>query len=121
MNSTAFLPFPNSNSEVDEIQIPFRTVNFQPRQSNFMPIFESMDQDMDLTIGSLNFRVESLGSICLLDPMKPGPSASKSKTVAMSESLEGSSSEVNSLVRFAAIEIAEGNIAEATKPWRILT
>jgi hypothetical protein len=31
-----------------------------------------MDQDMDLTIGSLNFRVGSLGSIRLSDPTKPG-------------------------------------------------
>jgi hypothetical protein len=68
MNSMAFLPFSNSNSEVDEIQIPFGTVDFQPHRSNFTPIFESIDQDMDLTIGSLNFRVGSLGSIRLSDP-----------------------------------------------------
>jgi hypothetical protein len=81
-----------------------------------------MDQDMDLTIGSLNFRVRSLGSIRLSDPVKPGPSASESKTVEMSESSEGSSSEVNSPVSFAAIEIAEGKIAECDeKPWRIST
>jgi hypothetical protein len=104
MNSTAFLPFSNSNLEVDEIQIPFGTVDFQPHQSNFTPIFESMDQDMNLTIGSLNFRVRSLGSIRLSDPVKPGPSASKSKTVAMSESSEGSSSEVNSPISLAATE-----------------
>jgi hypothetical protein len=55
-----------------------------------------MDQDMDLKIGSLNFRVGSLGSIRLSDPMKSDPSASEPKTVAMSESSEGSSSEVNS-------------------------
>jgi hypothetical protein len=63
MNSTAFSLLANNNSEVDEIQIPFGAVDFQPHQSNFTPIFESMDQDMDLTIGSLNFRVGSLGSI----------------------------------------------------------
>jgi hypothetical protein len=33
-----------------------------------------MDQDIDLTIGSLNFHVGSLGSIRLSDPAKPGPS-----------------------------------------------
>jgi hypothetical protein len=55
-----------------------------------------MDQDMDLTIGSLNFRVKSLGSIRLSDPTKSDPSASEPKTVAMSESSEDSSSEVNS-------------------------
>jgi hypothetical protein len=65
MNSTAFSLSANNNSQVDEIQIPFGTVNFQPHQSSFTQVFESMDQDMDLTIGSLNFRVGSLGSIRL--------------------------------------------------------
>jgi hypothetical protein len=63
-----------------------------------------MDQDMDLTIGSRNFRVGSLDSICLLDPAKPRPSASESKIVVMSESSDGSSSEVNSPVSFAEVE-----------------
>jgi hypothetical protein len=81
MNSMAFSPLANSNPEVNEIQIPFETVDFQPHQSNFTQIFESMDQDMDLTIESLNFRIGSLGSIRLSDPAKPGPSASESKTV----------------------------------------
>jgi hypothetical protein len=99
----------NSNPQVDEIQIPFGTVDFQPHQSSFAQIFESMDQDMDLTIGSLNFRVGSLGSIRLSDPTKPDPSASEPETVAMSESSEGSSSEVNSPVSLAEAE--EGKIA----------
>jgi hypothetical protein len=86
MNSTAFSLLANSNPEVDEIQIPFGIVNSQPHQSSFTQVFESMDQDMDLTIGSLNFRVGSLGSIRLSDPAKPGPSANESKTVVMSES-----------------------------------
>jgi hypothetical protein len=110
MNSVAFSPFANSNPKVDEIQIPFGTINFQPHQSNFTQVFESMNEDMDLTIGSLNFHVGSLGSICLSDPAKPGPSASESKTVAMSESSEGSSSKVNSPVSFAEAE--EGKITE---------
>jgi hypothetical protein len=67
-----------------------------------------MDQDMDLTIGSLNFHVGSLGSIRLLDPAKPDPSPSEAKTVAMSESSVGSSSEANSPVSFATTEIVEG-------------
>jgi hypothetical protein len=108
MNSKAFSLLANSNPEVDENQISFGTVNFQPHQSNFTPIFESMDQDMDLTIGSLNFHVGSLGSIRLLDPAKSGSLVSVSKTVAMSESSESSSSEVNSPVSFTAIETAEG-------------
>jgi hypothetical protein len=112
MNSTVFSLLANNSSEVDENQISFGTVNFQPHPSNFTPIFESMDQDMDLTIGSLNFRVGSLGSIRLSDPAKPDSSASEDKTVAMSESSVGSSSEANSPVSFATIEITEGKIAE---------
>jgi hypothetical protein len=112
MNSTAFLLLANNSSEVDDNQISFGTVDFQPHLSNFTPVFESMDQDMDLTIGSLNFRVGSLGSIRLSDPAKPDPSASEAKTVAISESSVGSSSEANSPVNFAAIEIAGGKITE---------
>jgi hypothetical protein len=109
MNSTTFSLSANNNSQVDEIQIPFGTVDFQPHQSSFTQVFESMDQDIDLTIGSLNFRIGSLGSIRLSDPMKTGPSASEPETVAMSQSSEGPSSEVNSLVSLA--EAKEGKIA----------
>jgi hypothetical protein len=115
MNSTAFLLLANSNSEVDENQISFRTIDFQPHVPNFTPIFESMDQDMDLTIGSLNFRVGSLGSIRLSDPVSSDPSASKAKTAAMSESSVGSSSKANSSVSLAATEITEGKIAEVNE------
>jgi hypothetical protein len=104
MNSMAFSFLANSSPEVDETQIPFGTVNFQPHQSSFTQVFENMDQDMDLMIGSLNFRVGTLGLICLSDLAKPGPSASKSKIEATSESSEGSSSEVNSPVSFTEIE-----------------
>jgi hypothetical protein len=69
-----------------------------------------MDEDMDLTIGSLNFRVGALGSIRLSDPVKLGRSARETKTVAILELSEGSSSEVNSPVSFAEAE--EGKIAE---------
>jgi hypothetical protein len=112
MNSTAFSLLANTSSEVDENQISFRTVDFQPHSSNFTPIFESMDQDMDLTIGSLNFCVRSLGSIRLSDPAKPDPSASEAKTTAMSELSVGSSSEANLPVSFATTEIAGEKIAE---------
>jgi hypothetical protein len=113
MNSTAFSLLTNNNLEVDEIQIPFGTVDFQPHQSSFTQVFESMDQDMDLTIGSLNFRIGSLGAIRLSDPVKRGPSASESKTIVMSESSEGSSSEVNSSVSLTEAE--EGKIAGGNK------
>jgi hypothetical protein len=112
MNSMAFLLLANSNSEVDKNQISFGTVDFQPHLPNFTPIFENMDQDMDFTIGSLYFRVGYLGSIRLSDPISSDPSASEVKTVAISESSVGSSSEANSPVSFVAIEIAEGKITE---------
>jgi hypothetical protein len=108
MNSTTFSLSANSDLQVDEIQIPFGTVNFQPHQSSFTQVLESMDEDMDLTIGSLNFRVGSLGSIRLSDPTKPDSSASEPETVAISESSEGSSSEVNSPVSLTEAE--EGKI-----------
>jgi hypothetical protein len=113
MNSMAFLFSANSNPQVDEIQIPFRTVDFQPHQSSFTQVFESMDQDMDLTIGSLNFRVGSLGSIRLSDPTKLDPSASEPKIVAMSESSEDSSSKVNSPISLEEEE--ERKIVEGDK------
>jgi hypothetical protein len=118
MNSTAFPFVANSNLEVDEIQIPFRTVNFQPHQSSFTQVFESMDQDIDLTIGSLNFRAGSLGSIRLSDPAKSGPSATKSKTETMSESSEGSSSEVNSPVSSMEIEAGKREFAKCDETTR---
>jgi hypothetical protein len=74
-----------------------------------------MDRDMDLTIGIINFRVGSLGSIRLSNPAKPGLSASESKIVAVSESSVGSSSEVNSSVSFIATEIEEGKIIEVNE------
>jgi hypothetical protein len=112
MNSTAFLHLANSSPEVDEIQIPFGTIDFQPHQSSFTQVFESMDQDMDLTFGNLNFRIGSLGSIRLSDPAKLGPLASKSKIETTPESSEGSYSEVNSPVSFMEIETEKRKFAE---------
>jgi hypothetical protein len=102
----------NSNPEVDEIQISFGTIDFQPHPSNSTLIFKSMDQDMDLMIGSLNFRVRPLGSIRLSDLAKPYPSASEAKTIAMTKSSVGSSSEANSPVNLATAEIIGEKIAE---------
>jgi hypothetical protein len=112
MNSMTFSLLANSSLEVDGNQISFGTVDFQPHQSNFTPIFESLDQDKDLTIGRLNFCVGSLGSICLSDLAKPDPSASKAKTIAMSESSMGSSSKAYSPVSLATTEIAGEKITE---------
>jgi hypothetical protein len=76
----AFLLLANSNPEVDK------------------------NQKMELTIGSLNFYVGPSGSTRLSDPAESGPSASKIKTITLSGSSVGSSSEVNLPVSFAAIE-----------------
>jgi hypothetical protein len=112
MNSTAFPLVANNNPEVGKIQIPFETVDFQPHQSSFTQVFKSMDQDMDLTIESLNFCVGSLGSIRLSDLVKSGPSATKAKIETMLESSEGSSSEVNSSVSPMEIEAEKRKFAE---------
>jgi hypothetical protein len=111
----------NNNPEVDGNQISFGTTDFQPHPPNLTPVFASLDLEMDLTIGRLNFHVGSLGSIRLSDPMKPEPSASKTKTTAVSESLVGSSSEVNSPVSFATTENTGEKSKNSTKPLRILT
>jgi hypothetical protein len=112
MNSTAFSLLANNNPEVDENQISFGTIDFQPHPPNLTPVFASSDQEMDLTIGSLNFHVGSLGLIRLSDPAKPDPSTRKTKTIVVSESSVGSSSEINSPVSFATAENTEEKIEE---------
>jgi hypothetical protein len=88
MNSTAFSLLANSNPEVNE------------------------HQKMELTIGSLSFYVGPSGLTRLSDPAKSGPSASKTKTITMSGSSVGSSSEVNSSVSFIAIENTQKKLEE---------
>jgi hypothetical protein len=121
INSTAFSLLANSSPKVDGNQISFGTVDFQPHPPNFTPIFESLDQEMDLTIGSLNFRVGSLGSIRLSDLAKPNPSASEAKTIAMTESSVSSSSQANSPVSFATAKIVGGKIEELDETMENLT
>jgi hypothetical protein len=88
MNSTAFLLLANSNPEVDE------------------------SQEMELTIRSLSFYVGPSGSTRLSDPAKSGPSVSKTKTITMSGSSMGSSSEVNSSVSLASTENMQKKLEE---------
>jgi hypothetical protein len=64
---------------------------------------------MDLMIGSFNFCVRSLGSVCLSDPIKSGSSAGTTTIVATTETLVGSSSEVNSPV---SIKLTKGSTVE---------
>jgi hypothetical protein len=85
MNSTAFSLLANNSAGIDE------------------------SQEIELTIGSLSILIGPSGSTRHSDPTKPDPSASKPETVAMMESSEGSSSEVNSPVSLGEAQIAEGN------------
>jgi hypothetical protein len=94
MNSTAFSLLANSNPEVDG------------------------NQEMELTIESLNFRVGSSSSTRLSDPAKLDPSASKTKTIAVSGSSVGSSSEVNSPVSFTTAESIGEKLKNSMKPWK---
>jgi hypothetical protein len=112
MNLTAFSLSASNNSKVDGNQISFGNVDFQPHPPTLTPVFVSLDQEMDLTIGSLNFRVGSLGSIRLSDPMESDPSAAKTATMAILESSVGSSSEVNSPVSFQTTESMKDKIEE---------
>jgi hypothetical protein len=78
MNSMAFSLLANSNPKDDGNQVTYEAVDFQPHPPTLTPVFASLDQEMDLTIGSLNFLVGSLGTTRLSDPTKSGPSAEKS-------------------------------------------
>jgi hypothetical protein len=88
MNLTAFSLLANNSSEVEE------------------------NQNMELKIGSLSFCVRFLGSTRLSDPAKLDPSASKTKTITVSGSSVGSSSEVNSPVSFTVAENTGEKIEE---------
>jgi hypothetical protein len=104
MNLMAFLLLANSNSKVNGNRISFGIIDFQLHPATLTPVFARLDQEMDLTIGSLQFHVGSLGSIHLSDLTKSDSSARKTATITMSESSVGFSSEVNSPVSFATTE-----------------
>jgi hypothetical protein len=112
MDSMPFSLLANRNLKIDENKISFGTVDFQRHPPTLTPVFASLDQEMDLTIGSLNFRVGSLGLTRLSDSTKLDPSIGKTATIAMSESSAGSSSKVNSPVSFATMEKREEKIEE---------
>jgi hypothetical protein len=112
MNLTTFSLSSNSNSKIDGNQVTFAAVDFQPHPPTLTLIFASLDQEMDLMIGSLNFHVGSLGTSRLSDPTKLGPSAGKNASAVISESSVGSSSEVNSSVSFKPTESIEDTIEE---------
>jgi hypothetical protein len=88
MNSMAFSLLANSNPEVDE------------------------NQKMELTIKSLSLYIGPSGLTRLSDPAESDPSASKTKTITLSGSSVGSSSEVNSPVSFATTENTKKKLEE---------
>jgi hypothetical protein len=102
MNLTVFSLSANSNSKVDGNQISFETVDFQPHPPTLTSIFAGLEQKMDLTIGSLNFCVGSLGLIRL-----SGLSVGTTAMTGTSESSIGFSSKVNSLVSFTMTSIED--------------
>jgi hypothetical protein len=77
MNSTAFSLSFKDNSKIDGNQITFGAMDFQPHTTTLDLFFANLDQEMDLMIRSFNFRIGSLGSIRVLDPVNSGPSAGK--------------------------------------------
>jgi hypothetical protein len=95
LDSTAFSLLSKSNSKIDGNQITFGYIDFQPHPTTLVPVFANL-QEVDLTIGSFNFRVGSLGSARLLDPVKSGPSARDTTSMATPEASVGSSNEANS-------------------------
>jgi hypothetical protein len=121
MNSMPFLPSSKSNSKIDRNQVTFGTIDFQPHPATLALVFANLDQEMDLTIRSFNFRVGSLGSIRLLDPVSLGPSAGKNAVVATSRTSVGSSSEVNSSVSIKPTERKGNTIEELDKIMEIWT
>jgi hypothetical protein len=65
MDSAVFSTSPSSNSTIIVSQIRFGTIEFISQPPTLLPVFDNLDQGMDLTIGSISFRVGSRGSIRL--------------------------------------------------------
>jgi hypothetical protein len=112
MISTTFLLSSKNNSKIDGNQITFGAIDFQPHPPTLALVFANLDQEMDLTIGSFNFRVESLGSVRLSDPVNSRPLVGKTATAATLETPVGSSSDVNSPVSIKPTKSKENTVKE---------
>jgi hypothetical protein len=112
---SAFSPSSKSNSKIDRNKVTFGTIDFQPYPPTLVPAFENLDQEMDLTIGSFNFRAWSLSSLHLSDPNPSGPSAGKTAVAATSETCVGSCSEVNSPASIKPTESKKNVVDELDK------
>jgi hypothetical protein len=120
MNLMTFSPSSKSNSKIDGNQVNFGTVDFQPNEPTLAPVSATLGQEMDLTIGSFNFCIGSLGLICLSDLINSGPSAGKTAIAVTSETSVGSSSKVNSPISMKPMETKGNTIEELDKIMEIL-
>jgi hypothetical protein len=100
----AFSPSSWSNSTIDGNHTSFGTVNFLSHPPTLVLVLANLDREMDLTFGSINFCVGSLGFFRLLDPIYLGPWASKTTPATTLESLIGSFSEANLSVSIRPME-----------------
>jgi hypothetical protein len=76
------------------------------------PVFASLDQEMDLMVGRLNFHVGSLGSLRLSGSIYSDPSANKTAGATPLGISTGSSSEVNSPVSTKSTERKRNIVGE---------
>jgi hypothetical protein len=104
MNLTIFSLSSKSNPKIDGNLVTFGTIDFQPHPPTLAPIFARLDQEMDLTIGSFNFRVGFVGSLRLSDSIPSDPSVGNTASAAASETSVGSSSEVKSPTNIKPVE-----------------
>jgi hypothetical protein len=119
MDSRTFLLSSKSNSKIDGNQITFGTVDFLTHPPTLDPIFASLDQEMDLMVGSLNFCVGSLGSLRLLGSIYSDPLANKTIRVTTSGISAGSSSEVNLSAAPNRQKEKGTSSTNSTKSWKI--
>jgi hypothetical protein len=54
MISMAFLLLSKSNPNINENQITFGAIDFQPHPTTLAPVFASLDQEIDQTIDTLH-------------------------------------------------------------------
>jgi hypothetical protein len=112
MNSTAFSLSSENNSKINRNRITFGAIDIQLHPPTLAPVFANLDQEIDLTIGSFNFCVGSLGHVRLSEPVNSGPSTGKTTVVATSKTLVGSSNVVNSPVSIKSMESKESIVKE---------
>jgi hypothetical protein len=115
MDSMAFLPSSRSKSVIDRNQIAFGTIDFQAHPPTLAQVFTILEQEMDPTIRSLNFRVGSLGSLRHSDLIYSGLSASKTAAAKTLETFIVSFSKANSPVSVKPTQSKRNIVDELNK------